>query len=80
MKIIDTNFKRFIASEGMALKWTEERWSYPNKCYEPTLAYSEQEALIDQNNIIGNVEEVPLSEFKEWSKDKCYCIHPIFRE
>lgn len=79
MEIRETNFKRFIAAEGMALKWTAERWNYHEKRSEPTLSYSEHEALIDLNSLIGKVEEVPVAEYDEWVKDKCFEVHPLYR-
>ena len=60
MEVRDTNFKKFIASEGMALKWEEERWNYLQKCYEVSETYSPYEALIDLNSVIGEVTEVPI--------------------
>lgn len=80
MEVRETNFKKFIASEGMALKWYEERWNYLHKRYEVSETYSPHEALIDLNSVTGEVEEVPMAEYEEWSKDKFYDVHPLYRK
>ena len=40
MEIKDTNFKKVIASEGMAVKWYENRWNHLHKRYEVSESYS----------------------------------------
>ena len=78
MEVRDTKFKKFIAAEGMALKWNEERWNFLHKRYEVSETYSPYEALIDVNGVIGEVTEVPITEYEEWAKDKVYGLHPLY--
>ena len=78
MEIKDTNFKKVIASEGMAVKWYENRWNHLHKRYEVSESYSPYDALIDMNEVVGEVTEVPMSEYNEWAKDKCYGLPPLY--
>ena len=78
MEIRDTNFKKVKATDGMAIKWKEERWNYLHGCYEVSEAYSPNDALVDMNSIVGEITEVPMSEYEEWVKDKCYSLHPLY--
>lgn len=78
MEIRETNYKRFIASDGKALRWKEKSWNYQNKCEEDREYYSDHEALIDESRLVEKVVEVPYSEYIKWSRDKEFCLHPLF--
>lgn len=71
MEIKDVNYKRFVASEGMALKWKVKSWDYCKQNATERFVWSPYEALIDLNNIIGEVEEIPFSQYKEETKHCC---------
>ena len=68
MEVKETNFKRFIASEGMALKWKQECYNYHDKKPEEGFMWSAYDAIIDMNNLIGEVEEIPYSQYEEETK------------
>lgn len=73
MEVKDVNFKRFIADEGMALKWKVKSWDYrENKAMEGYM-YSPYEALIDINSVIGNVEEITREQYEEETKTFGLC-------
>lgn len=76
MEVKETNYKRFIASEGKALKWSEEHWDYTNRKKFITERYSPYDAIIDVNILVGGVEEVPFEEYEKESK--CYGLVPGF--
>lgn len=71
MEVKDVNFKRFIADEGMALKWREKSWNYKdnNVCDFPR--WSPYCAIIDINNIVGDVEEITMEQYDEETKNCC---------
>ena len=71
MEIKDVNYKRFVASEGMALKWKVKSWDYREQKATEGFVWSPYEALIDLNSIIGEVEEIPFSQYKEETKHCC---------
>ena len=73
MEVKDVNFKRFIADEGMALKWKVKSWDYrENKAMEGYM-YSPYDAVIDINSVIGNVEEVTREQYEEETKTFSLC-------
>lgn len=65
MEVKETNYKRFIAGEGKALKWIEI-----NELYNNFVRYSPYEEVIDVNNILGEVEEITHEEYEEWLRTK----------
>lgn len=71
MEVKDVNFKRFVASEGMALKWKVKAWDYCKKEATEGFVWSPYDAVIDLNEIIGEVEEIPFSQYKEETKHCC---------
>lgn len=71
MEVKDANFKRFVPSKGMALKWKDISWDYCEQKETEGFHWSPYEALIDLNNIIGEVEEIPFSQYKEETKHCC---------
>ena len=73
MEVKDVNFKRFIADEGMALKWKVKSWDYrENKATEGYM-YSPYDAVIDINSVIGNVEEITREQYEEETKTFALC-------
>ena len=63
MEVKDVNFKRFIADEGMALKWINTEWDYIHQKRYNRTHMSPYDAVIDINNLVGDVEEIPMKEF-----------------
>ena len=74
MEIRDVNLKRFIASEGKALKWSENYWNEFEGVWNIATHLSSREAMIDVNCIIGEVKEIPYDEYKEETKHFCCCV------
>lgn len=72
MEVKDVNFKRFVPSKGMALKWKVKAWDYCKQEATEGFIWSPYDALIDINSIIGEVEEIPYSQYEEEAKF-CYC-------
>lgn len=73
MEVKDINFKRFIADEGMALKWKVKSWDYRENEATEGYMYSPYEALIDINSVIGNVEEITKEQYEEETKTFGLC-------
>lgn len=73
MEVKDVNFKRFIADEGMALKWKVKSWDYRENKPTENCRYSPYEALVDINEVIGNVEEITMEQYNEETKDFAFC-------
>lgn len=71
MEVKDVNFKRVVANSGMALKWKVKSWDYCRQEATEGFHWSPYEALIDFNSIIGEVEEIPFSQYKEETKHCC---------
>jgi hypothetical protein len=71
MEVKDVNFKRFVASEGMALKWKVNSWDYCKQEATEGAIWSPYDAVIDLNSIIGEVEEIPFSQYEEETKHCC---------
>ena len=71
MEIKDVNFKRFVASEGMSLRWKERCYDYREKKIMEGVKWAEKVALVDVNALIGEVEEIPFSQYKEETKHCC---------
>lgn len=68
MEVKKVNFKRFIASEGMALKWKTKLFDYSKKEVVEDYMWSSHDAVIDTNSLIGEVEEIPYSQYEEETK------------
>lgn len=62
------NFVRYTSSEGMSLKWKEFGYDYQKKKMEESTRWEEKDAIIDENNLIGEVEEIPYSQYLEETK------------
>lgn len=73
MEVKEVNFKRFIAGKGMALKWKVKSWHYGED--KPTEGYmwSPYDAIIDLNDIIGDVEEITFEQYQEETKSAAIC-------
>ena len=71
MEVKDVNFKRFVASKGMALKWKVKAWDYCKQEATESYIWSPYDAVIDLNEIIGEVEEIPFSQYEEETKHCC---------
>lgn len=68
---MEVKFKRFVASKGMALKWKVKSWDYCKQEATEGFVWSPYEALIDLNDVVGEVEEIPFSQYKEETKHCC---------
>lgn len=64
-------FARYTSSEGMSLKWKEFGYDYSKKSIEESTRWAEKDAFIDENNLIGEVEEIPYSQYMEETK---HCV------
>lgn len=73
MEVKDVNFKRFIADEGMALKWKVKSWNYCENRVTEGYMYSPYDAVIDINSVIGNVEEITREQYEEETKTFGLC-------
>lgn len=73
MEVKDVNFKRFIADEGMALKWKVKSWHYKENKPVESYRWSTYDAIIDINEVIGKVEEITLEQYKEETKSCAFC-------
>lgn len=72
MEVKDVNFKRFVPSEGMALKWKTREYSiFEEKVteYERSVPH---EMTIDINTLIGEVQEITMEEYKALAT--AYCL------
>ena len=64
-------FVRYISSEGMSLRWNERCYDYREKKIMEGVKWAEKVALVDVNALIGEVEEIPFSQYKEETKHCC---------
>lgn len=65
MEVRETNFKRFIAGEGMALRW-KQSWIHPvTGERKEDYSYTPKEVVLDANSLEFDVEEIPLSQYDE---------------
>ena len=62
MEVKDVNFKRVVASKGMALKWKVNSWDYCKQEATERVIWSPYDAVIEFNNTIGEVEEIAFSQ------------------
>lgn len=70
MKVENVEFKRFTPCENMALRWKEKYWNNYEKKIEVMTLYSSVSAVIDINNLEGEVEEIT---FDQYMKESPYC-------
>ena len=68
MEIREVNFKRFIASEGKALKWSENYWDEFGGVWQIVTHVSSRDAMIDVNSVVGEVKEISYEEYTEETK------------
>ena len=74
MKISNVVLKRYTASKGKSLKWYEWAMNPNTRENERVLRYAECAAVIDTNQLDGEVMEVPCEEFKEWLDNNYHCL------
>lgn len=74
MEIKETNYKRFIPSEGKALRWSQYDYDYLTKKKSVFEHCTTEEALIDVNQLSSEVVEIEMSEYEEFTKDRCLGI------
>lgn len=55
----------------MALKWKVKAWDYCKQEATEGFIWSPYDAVIDLNEIVGEVEEIPSSQYKEETKHCC---------
>ena len=71
MDIKDVNYKRFVASEGMALKWKMRMFHYGENKVVEDYVWSRYDAVIDLNSLIGKVEEIPVEQYEKETSHCC---------
>ena len=74
MKISDIVLKRCTASKGKSLKWYEWVMNPNTRECERALRYAECTAVIDTNQLDGDVMEIPYEEYKEWWNNNYPCL------
>ena len=74
MNISDIALKRYTADKGKSLKWYESLMNPNTRECERVLHYSECTAVIDTNQLIGDVMEIPYEEYKEWRDNNYHCL------
>lgn len=65
MEIKEVNLKRLVPKEGMALKWKERYWNSLEEKFEEYPTLSLNSVMIDLDNIVGEVEEITMEQYKE---------------
>lgn len=65
MEINNVTFKRYIPSEGKALK-IHRRYRNINGTINEWLSYSLVSVIVDDEELITPIEEVDAKEFQEW--------------
>lgn len=74
MKISNVILKRYTAEKGKSLKWYEWVINPNTRESERVLRYSECTAVIDTNQLDGDVMEIPHDEYKEWWDNNHYYL------
>lgn len=74
MKISDIALKRYTASKGKSLKWYERVTNPDTRESDIVLRYSGCTAVIDTNQLDGEVMEIPYEEYKEWWDNNHHCL------
>ena len=77
MTISDIALKRYTASKGKSLKWYECVINPNTRERDRVLRYSECTAVIDINQLDGEVMEIPYEEYKEWWDNNRHCLGVI---
>lgn len=72
MKTSDIVLKRYTADKGKSLKWYEWVVNYDTREIERVVRYAEYTAVIDTNQLDGDVMEIPCEEYKEWWDNNNY--------
>ena len=74
--IISSNIvlKRYTADKGKSLKWYECVMNPNTRKCERALRYAECTAVIDTNQLDGDVMEIPYEEYKEWWDNNYHCL------
>lgn len=72
MEIKDVKLKRYIPSDGMALKITRDRFGC-NGIYKET-SYSNSSVIMYEDDLSISIEEVPVQEYEKWVKEKGCCM------
>lgn len=71
MEVKEVNYKRFVPSEGMVLKWTTREYNIFSLRVEEVTKRVPHEMTIDINTLIGEVEEITMEEYKESATSYC---------
>ena len=66
MKKSNVALKRYTAGKGKSLKWYEWVMNPNTRECERALRYAECTAVINTNQLNGDVMEIPYEEYKEW--------------
>ena len=74
MKISNVVLKRYTSSKGKSLKWYEWVMNPNTRECEKSLRYAECTAVIDTNQLDGDVMEIPYEEYKEWWDNNYHCL------
>lgn len=74
MKRSNVKLKRYTAEKGKSLKWYEWVMNPNTRESERVLRYAEYIAVIDTNQLDGDVMEIPTEEYKEWWDNNSYCL------
>ena len=74
MKTSNVVLKRYTASKGKSLKWHEWVMNPNTRESERVLSYAECTAVIDTNQLDGDVMEIPYEEYKEWWDNNYHCL------
>ena len=74
MKISNIVLKRYTAEKGKSLKWYEWVMNPNTRVNERVLRYAECTAVIDTNQLDGDVIEIPTEEYKEWWGNNYHCL------
>lgn len=74
MKISNVVLKRYTAEKGKSLKWYELVMNPNTGESERASRYAEYTAVIDTNQLDGDVMEIPRDEYKEWWDNNYHCL------
>ena len=66
MKKSNVALKRYTAGKSKSLKWYEWVMNPNSRECERALRYAECTAVIDTNQLNGDVMEIPYEEYKDW--------------
>lgn len=72
MEVKEVNYKRFVPSEGMALKWKTREYNIFEEKISEQVRRVPHEMTIDTNTLIGEVEEITMEEYK--ASATVYCM------